>query len=124
MSIGISFDANYDRLAVIAALKEHLAAHKVDYALALEAYTAKKTKLLREFNRAFKKDPKASLSEVYSMIAPVDTAKSYEATIKAFEMATGETIELSSEAADAVFNDTWSWANNAKVSNSYYRTHS
>ncbi len=120
-AIGINFTAKYSRTAIIEALRGHLEAHKKDHAAALEGYVKKKGKLLRDYGRAFKKDPKASCWDMVNLPTPVDAAKQYESTIKAFEMAEGNSVELAASAADAIFNDTWPWATAAKTSNSAYR---
>jgi hypothetical protein len=121
-AIGISFTARYPKVAIIQALREHLEAHRADHADALVGYTKKKQKLLREYMREFKKDPKYHPHAIFGLTTPVDASEQYESTIKAFEMAEGDSIELSSAAADAIFNDTWNWASNAKLSNSAYRS--
>jgi hypothetical protein len=116
----VNFKAKYSKDAILKSLASNLEAHRAEYVSALEVYTAKKTKLIREFVKAFKADPKTEAHAVNNLRPPVNAASNYERVIKLFTAAEDQTIELDSEEADAVFNDQWDFAVSAKLSNSIY----
>lgn len=117
----LNIELKYNVAFLIERLNKHLEDHKVEYAEALEAYLAKKTKLLSDAVKSMKKGKDVNISINMGLETPRDISKEYENLIQLFQKTTEEEIKLSFDDAQTIINNTFTWATAASFSNGLYK---
>ncbi len=117
-------------LEVIAALKTNLDKHLTNYSKAMEVYQNDLFEALHDLNRVVVKCSVDrtidGLAEAYGRVVglnsrkPILAKEMYEQYIHLFQRTTDETVSLSMNDANAIFNDAWSWARQAADLNLSY----
>jgi hypothetical protein len=130
LSHTLNLKTTYAVTTLIAALQKNKAAHIEEYNKACAAYDKKKSEKLVKLNEAvlsesanFTSDMnkvKVAYNSLTTLIKPVDASKMYDEYISILSFSTATDIELSTQDANAIINDSWEWAQTAKLSNSTY----
>ncbi len=115
---------------MIAALKTNLDKHLTNYSKAMEVYQNDLFEALHDLNRVVVKCSVDrtidGLAEAYGRVVglnsrkPILAKEMYEQYIHLFQRTTDETVSLSMNDANAIFNDAWSWARQAADLNLSY----
>ena len=66
------------------------------------------------------KDFNSMYSKIYTLNKPVDASKMYEQYISLLSQSTDKELTLALNDANAIINDSWDWAIQAKTVNSTY----
>ncbi len=112
--------ADYSRAEVLEAMTTNRDAHVSDYGKARELYAKEKLKRARVYLRKLKEDPFAVPRHEFDLVTPVDAKEAYDKIITALAKMQGDSIKLSLDQANCVFNDDWDFARTAKMSISNY----
>lgn len=137
MSLDIKVKLN--RLEIIARLGAHLDEHLIEYEKAVEVYKVDVVKLTEKLRGALddyanaageddfmdKREEKlrpvqVAYAELNSLRAPINAFEMYESFMSILKASKDDEIEFSLMDADAIINDNWSWAKDAKALNSTY----
>lgn len=126
----LDIKTNYKVLEVIAALRTNLDKHLTNYTKAMDVYKNDLHEALNDLNRVVAKcavDKNIDgLPEAYGNVIsltsrkPILAKEMYEQYIHLFSRTTDELVSLSITDANAIFNDSWSWAVQAKTMNAMY----
>lgn len=118
---------SYNRHDLIETLKQNLEEHKK---IVQEARQNFKTRLLEEIDKMVENiREKATVDQVIedfhdlttvNLEPPRDYSKEYEETIALFELAEGDSVELTAAEFKNYFLDEWHWARDFLVSNAPY----
>lgn len=119
-----SIKADFKVSNLVAALEKNLEAHKVDYAKALKIWKQDVLntleKLFNEYNEKHGDFTTIEISRNLGLTIPVNCESGYTQLINILKNITTDTINIELEEANNILNDDWSWAQSAKLSNSYY----
>jgi hypothetical protein len=128
--MNLSHTLNLKTTYAVTTLIAAKAAHIEEYNKACAAYDKKKSEKLVKLNEAvlsesanFTSDMakvRAAYNSLTTLIKPVDASKMYDEYISILSHSTAIDIELSTQDANAIINDSWEWAQTAKLSNSTY----
>lgn len=131
-------ETEYSIAQLISYLKANKEKHIKEYAIAKEQYDIETKKLREKFKKFAKKVPKDlnddksfdayvnSLTvinvDMRNRQAPVNAENMYDSYIRNFETIDPSisSIKLTLEQANALINDAWDWAQNAKTTNGHY----
>lgn len=113
---GLSITAN--KAAVLDKLRTNRAEHAKIVAEARVAYAEKAKAALVKKLESFKSGKIVSLS--FKLVGPLDYTTVYDTAIRALEMHTGETIELSADQVRNLIDDAWDWSGQFTSSNMMY----
>lgn len=124
----LDIKAKYSKKYLSDKLKEHLNNHIVDYEKAMGVYKLDMISALKELTdasmNAMATFDKVTIQKAYNKInaitKPVDATKAYKQYIDLLFAASDEFIELTMHDANAIINDEWDWAVQAKMTNSFY----
>lgn len=109
---------------LISALEENLKIHKVDYAKALKVWQndvlTKLEELFQEYDEMSGNFTTCNIPAGLGFRVPVNCESGYIQLINVFKNITTEIINLEISEANNILNDDWSWAQAAKLSNSFY----
>jgi hypothetical protein len=113
---GLSIKA--DRKAVLDKLRQNRAEHSKIVKEARKAYVEMAKKAVEKKLAALAEGKVVSLS--FKLSAPLDYTTVYDTAIRALELHTEPTIELSSEQVRNLVDDTWDWSGQFTSSNMLY----
>lgn len=134
----LSVETEYSVTTLLKALEENKQNHITEYAEAKKLYDASVLKLRSNYTKIAKKVPKdisdtetfenyllkvsEARQDLYRLRPPVDAVKMYDDYIRNLSATATEkgTIKLTFEQANALINDQWDWAVEAKASNAFY----
>ena len=126
----LNFVTKYSVVDLIKSLEKHLNNHKEEYAKAEVVYKNDVNNSLKQISKVSKKlaiEGSTELNELsllYNKLntlkRPIDASKNYEDAISLFSRSTETEISLTNTDANAIFNDQWSWAVDAKFLNASY----
>lgn len=126
----LDIKVNYSVSFLIEKLKVNLENHIDDYEKALIVYKKDLYKHLMEIqnicddilrkNDVELKDFNSMYSKIYTLNKPVDASKMYEQYISLLSQSTDKELTLALNDANAIINDSWDWAIQAKTVNSTY----
>lgn len=103
---------NVDRLALLKALRENQAVHRIEYAEALVEFHARLVSDLALALKAVKKETDVESLKNFrlNVVAPVNHEGEYAEVIEMLEMSVDETINLDSESFKAYIKNEWNWS--------------
>ena len=113
---GLSIVANKN--AVLDKLRTNRAEHSKIVKEARVVYVEQAKKVVEKKLEALKAGKVVSLA--FKLTAPLDYTTVYDTAIRALEMHTGETIELSAEQVRNLIDDAWDWSGQFTSSNMMY----
>ena len=131
-------ETEYSIAQLISYLKTNKEKHIKEYAIAKEQYDIETKKLREKFKKFAKKVPKdlnddKSFDAYVNTLtvinvdmrnrqAPVNAENMYDSYIRNFETSDPSisSIKLTLEQANALINDAWDWAQNAKTTHAHY----
>jgi hypothetical protein len=113
---GLSITAN--KKAVLDTLRKNRAEHSKIVAEARVVYAEKAKEALAKKLESFKSGKIVSLS--FKLTGPSDYTTVYDTAIRALEMHTGETIDLSADQVRNLIDDAWDWSSQFTSSNMLY----
>ena len=124
MSVKLNIKTTYAVKTLVSWLRENKMLHLEAYQEALTAYTKKKAVLLDKLSVAVQAGKEDDITNAYykwnTLVKPVDASKMYDEYIQLLNASDAESIELSAQDASAIINDSWDWAQSAKLTNSTY----
>lgn len=128
LALNLNITSKYSVTNLVLALSKNLEAHKEDYKVAVENYNATVAEKLLELSKIAKKavetvsteEVEKKYRELMALKKPVDASKLYEQYINILSNSSEETVELTANDANAILNDAWTWAQEAKLTNSFY----
>jgi len=120
----LDFKAPFNKAALIAALRDNKIAHIGDFNRAREVYFRelcdRLEALVSDAEDAIFRSDQYAIDHYGKLKPPVDASKLYDQYIELLEKCVAETIELSPSDYNAIVNDDWDWAKNAKATNAAY----
>lgn len=105
---------------IVESLKKNRDEHKKEYDEAFEKYFLAVQKRLKAFVKSAKKKELRSYN--VGLQPPVNRTEEYDKIINMFNFAKNDTVELTQMDVDQIFNDTFSWATQAKNSAAFYNS--
>lgn len=114
---------NVERQALLKALKENLAIHKVEYAQALLDFKARLEEDLRAGVALVEQSEPLALKDFrLNVIFPQNHEADYQQVIDMLEFSVDDNIQIDSESFNAYFKNQWSWTGHFLESNTMYKT--
>jgi hypothetical protein len=126
----LNIEADFETSYLVNCLRNHRDAHRKDYEEAWANYLIVRAAKAKEIAKVANKlanspeQDKHGLMEAYnSLVAltkPVNATEMYNQYITLLEASTSDTVTMDVNDANAIINDKWKWAQDAKFSNSFY----
>ena len=113
---GLSITAKKDE--ILATLKKNRASHRAIVEEARKAYVDKAKSAVERKLELLRSGKVVSLT--FALQAPLDYTTVYDTAIRALELHTGDTIELSADQVRNLIDDHWDWSNSFTSSNAMY----
>ena len=124
LSVKLNIKTTYSVDTLVFWLKKNKETHIKEYTEAKTEYLKKKADLLSGLQDAVHtKGPEGITQAFYkwsSLTEPVDATEMYDQYIQLISASDANNIELSAADASAIVNDSWDWAQSAKLTNSTY----
>ncbi len=138
----LNLKTKFDTAYIVDVLRKHLEKHQAEYSVAMTVYENDIEGLLDSLTDECKKlmgvygaeldltiaAPLSTVSTAYNKLVslkkPIDATKMYEGYINILSQSQEKTLELEISDADSIINDSWDWAVQAKMSNSFYNSRS
>jgi transketolase len=124
LNMSLNIEAKFDITMLVSKLKMHRDNHIADYAKAMQVYEKDRVELFGELANAANKQDVDNVDNFYrklkSLAKPVDAKKMYDEYITILESSADKQITMSLQDANAIINDSWEWAESAKVTNAVY----
>lgn len=126
----LNIEAEYETSYLVNCLKNHRDVHIKDYEEAWTKYLevrSQKAKKIAELAKKLTINPEVTQSgllEAYNsftaLTKPVDASKMYDEYISLLGASTSAKVKMDVSDANAIINDKWKWAQEAKFSNAFY----
>lgn len=112
------------RNEIIDTLDKFRKAHVREYAEAIEEYRRDLVDMLEQRAHEIVNDPEneslLTIPHNFNMKRPINAEEEYEKMINVFTAVADQTVRLTVEEVNNIFNDDWSWVQEAKIVNTTY----
>lgn len=121
MNFNIKLESEYHVSDIISTLRKNKDAHVEDYKKAIKVYSMDLLGKIEEHIKLIESgEIPPYVNHNFGLSIPENNEVSYLKMIKVFSMMQAETVTLSMEDANAIFNDEWDWLALSKTINASY----